>query len=99
VLVSCRTNWKSKKKKKKKGKDDRLDLYALLGLQNERWTATDAQIKLGETPAQEMSVSHQGSTHNSVELVASIASMPQAHNQRMLEAPSSGAVLLDFSQY
>ena len=46
--VSCRTNWKSKKKKKKKGKDGRLDLYALLGLQNERWTATDAQIKLGE---------------------------------------------------
>ncbi len=45
----CRTNWKSKKKKKKKGKDGRLDLYALLGLQNERWTATDAQIKLGES--------------------------------------------------
>ena len=43
-----RINWKSKKKKKKKGKDNRLDLYALLGLQNERWTATDAQIKLGE---------------------------------------------------
>ena len=52
ILISsifpCRTNWKSKKKKKKKGKDGRLDLYALLGLQNERWTATDAQIKLGE---------------------------------------------------
>ena len=48
-LTFCRTNWKSKKKKKKKGKDGRLDLYALLGLQNERWTATDAQIKLGES--------------------------------------------------
>ena len=46
--IPCRINWKSKKKKKKKGKDNRLDLYALLGLQNERWTATDAQIKLGE---------------------------------------------------
>ena len=46
--MPCRINWKSKKKKKKKGKDNRLDLYALLGLQNERWTATDAQIKLGE---------------------------------------------------
>ena len=49
VSFLCRTNWKSKKKKKKKGKDGRLDLYALLGLQNERWTATDAQIKLGES--------------------------------------------------
>ena len=46
--MPCRINWKSKKKKKKKGTDNRLDLYALLGLQNERWTATDAQIKLGE---------------------------------------------------
>ncbi len=28
-----------------------MDLYALLGLQNERWTATDAQIKLGALPS------------------------------------------------
>ena len=45
----CRTSWKSKgKKKKKDDKSQKLDLYALLGLQNERWTATEAQIKLGE---------------------------------------------------
>ncbi|CAL8462322.1 g1855 [Coccomyxa elongata] len=37
-------SWKGKKKKKKKSEKE--DLYALLGLQNERWTATDAQIKL-----------------------------------------------------
>ena len=42
-----RTNWKSKGKKKKKGASDRVDLYALLGLQNERWTATELQIKNG----------------------------------------------------
>ena len=42
-----RTNWKSKGKKKKKGGSDRVDLYALLGLQNERWTATELQIKNG----------------------------------------------------
>jgi hypothetical protein len=44
-----RVSWKGKKKKKKKDdKSKKEDLYALLGLQNERWTATEAQIKLGE---------------------------------------------------
>ncbi|KAK9842937.1 hypothetical protein WJX74_004641 [Apatococcus lobatus] len=39
--------WKGKKKKKKKDKEtDKLDLYGLLGLNAERWTATDAEIKL-----------------------------------------------------
>ncbi|KAL4443910.1 hypothetical protein ABPG75_011647 [Micractinium tetrahymenae] len=38
--------WKGKgKKKKKKGRSDDDDLYALLGLQHERWTANDVQIK------------------------------------------------------
>ncbi len=46
-MGSRRTNWKSKGKKKKKGGSDRVDLYALLGLQNERWTATELQIKNG----------------------------------------------------
>ncbi len=41
----CR--WQNKGKKKK-DKSKQVDLYALLGLANERWTATDAQIKLGE---------------------------------------------------
>lgn len=36
---------KKKKDKKKKG-DKKLDYYALLGLQHERWTATDNQIKM-----------------------------------------------------
>jgi DnaJ family protein C protein 2 len=36
---------KAKQKGDKKKKDS--DYYALLGLQNERWTATDQQIKLG----------------------------------------------------
>ena len=31
-----------------------MDLYALLGLANERWTATDAQIKLGELSRQQL---------------------------------------------
>lgn len=42
-------SWKRSKSKRKlaeKKKKD-VDYYALLGLQNERWTATDAQIKLG----------------------------------------------------
>jgi len=46
-LLRRRTNWKSKGKKKKKGASDKVDLYALLGLQNERWTATEGQIKNG----------------------------------------------------
>lgn len=40
-------NWKSSKKKKAKGKDKGQDLYLLLGLQNERWTANANQIKNG----------------------------------------------------
>jgi hypothetical protein len=47
VPLRRRTNWKSKGKKKKKGASDKVDLYALLGLQNERWTATEGQIKNG----------------------------------------------------
>ncbi|KAK9787621.1 hypothetical protein WJX73_010169 [Symbiochloris irregularis] len=39
------TEYRSKGKKKKK-KSDQTDHYALLGLQQERWTATEAQIKL-----------------------------------------------------
>lgn len=34
-----------KGKGKKKQKSDRKDLYALLGLENERFMATDAQLK------------------------------------------------------
>ena len=47
-ILACtlRTEYKSKGKKKKK-KSDQTDHYALLGLQQERWTATEAQIKLG----------------------------------------------------
>jgi DnaJ family protein C protein 2 len=37
--------WKKRNKKKKSKKNDKLDVYALLGLQHERWMATDAQIK------------------------------------------------------
>jgi DnaJ family protein C protein 2 len=43
-------SWKRSKSKRKlsdKGKK-KADYYALLGLVNERWTATEAQIKLGE---------------------------------------------------
>lgn len=43
-------SWKRSKSKRKlsdKKKKD-ADYYALLGLQNERWTATDQQIKLGK---------------------------------------------------
>ena len=42
----CRTEYRSKGKKKKK--TDQTDYYALLGLQQERWTATEQQIKLGK---------------------------------------------------
>ncbi|KAK9863220.1 hypothetical protein WJX84_011390 [Apatococcus fuscideae] len=38
--------WKGKKKKKKDKQPDKLDLYGLLGLNAERWTATDNEIKL-----------------------------------------------------
>ena len=48
--LKCRTSWKSRGKKKGK-QNDRPDLYALLGLQHERWMATDAQIKLGKLKA------------------------------------------------
>jgi hypothetical protein len=37
---------KKKKDKKKKGEEARLDYYALLGLQHERWMANENQIKL-----------------------------------------------------
>ena len=37
----CRVEWKGKKKKKKEKQPDKQDLYGLLGLHNERWTATD----------------------------------------------------------
>lgn len=41
-------SWSGKKKKKKKKKDgSKPDYYKLLGLQNERWMATEADIKLG----------------------------------------------------
>lgn len=44
IVDGCR--WQHKgKKKKQTGKED---LYALLGLANERWTANDNQIKLGQ---------------------------------------------------
>lgn len=50
--MRCRVEWKGKKKKKKKDKEtDKLDLYGLLGLNAERWTATEAEIKLGMAPA------------------------------------------------
>ncbi len=41
-----RAKWQGKgKKKKKKKSDEDSDLYALLGLQHERWMATPEQIK------------------------------------------------------
>lgn len=40
-------SWKGTKKKKAKGKKEGQDMYALLGLQNERWTATEVQLKNG----------------------------------------------------
>jgi hypothetical protein len=46
-LLLCRVSWKGSKKKKK-SKREGVDMYALLGLQNERWTATEKQIKDGE---------------------------------------------------
>lgn len=39
--------WKSRGKKKKNKDEERTDLYGLLGLTHERWTATDNQIKNG----------------------------------------------------
>ncbi len=49
---SCR--WQHKGKKKKQS--DKEDLYALIGLANERWTATDNQIKLGKHSMQKLLV-------------------------------------------
>lgn len=46
-------SWKRSKSKRKLASDKdkkRKDLYALLGLQNERWTATEQQLKLGAPP-------------------------------------------------
>lgn len=63
-MALCRTSWKSKGKKKKDDKSQKLDLYALLGLQNERWTATEAQIKLGEGHWQQLPcILHPHSAH------------------------------------
>lgn len=42
-----RVSWKGTKKKSKR-KKDKQDLYALLGLKNERWTATESQLKNGK---------------------------------------------------
>jgi hypothetical protein len=42
-------SWKSSKKKKKETKKKGSDLYALLGLKNERFLATPNQLKNGET--------------------------------------------------
>lgn len=44
--------WKSKGKgkKKKKKSEESDDLYALIGLKNERWTASDKQIRDGAAP-------------------------------------------------
>ena len=53
-----RTEFKSKGKKKKK-KSERPDLYALIGLVNERWTATENQIKLGASAMLLFITSHQ----------------------------------------
>ena len=44
-LLLRRAKWRGKGKKKKSKKKEGEDLYALLGLQNERWTATAEQIK------------------------------------------------------
>lgn len=43
-------SWKRSKSKRKLADKKRkeADFYALLGLQNERWMATEQQIKLGE---------------------------------------------------
>ena len=47
-ICLCCSRWQHKGKKKKQG--DKEDLYALIGLANERWTATENQIKLGMSP-------------------------------------------------
>jgi preprotein translocase subunit Sec63 len=43
--LACRVRWKHKKENKKKKQDAAKDLYALLGLQDIRWMATESQIK------------------------------------------------------
>lgn len=43
-------SWKGKKNKKQKRAEDKHDYYKLLGLENERWMATEAQINKGERP-------------------------------------------------
>lgn len=47
---SFRVSWTGKKKRKKKD-GSKPDYYKLLGLQNERWMATEADIKLGAPTA------------------------------------------------
>ena len=42
-----RVSWKGKKNKKQKRAEDKHDYYKLLGLENERWMATEAQIHKG----------------------------------------------------
>ena len=42
----CRVQWKHKKENRKsKKKDTKKDMYALLGLEDLRWMATDSQVK------------------------------------------------------
>jgi hypothetical protein len=48
-----RVSWSGKKKKQKRSKE-KHDYYALLGLENDRWLATEVQIQKGAT---------KGSTH------------------------------------
>ena len=51
ILVKWRSvSWSGKKKKKKKN-GSKPDYYKLLGLQNERWMATENDIKLGAQAA------------------------------------------------
>lgn len=46
-LAVRRVSWTGSKKKKKKKDGSKPDYYKLLGLQNERWMATENDIKLG----------------------------------------------------
>lgn len=41
-----RVSWSGRKKKQKRSKE-KHDYYALLGLENDRWLATEAQIQKG----------------------------------------------------
>ena len=61
-----------------------MDLYALLGLQNERWTATDAQIKLGTPPQSASLLSVMDATHLWSHVAVPLVHPWQAHSQQML---------------